>query len=93
MIKNVHVKVDLEDKIFDKSLNINNELNYWITNQSFDFDTVLSMRGIGISNHSSWNNEVENGNTFVSEQPKKKKPLKDYIKSKKKWLKRNLILG
>ena len=50
--KNVHIKADLEDKIFDKYLKINNELNYWIANQSFDFDTVLSM-GIGISNHSS----------------------------------------
>lgn len=81
--KNVHVKADLEDKIFDKSLNINNELNYWIANQSFDFDTVLSMRGIGISNHSSWNNEVENGNTFVSEQPKKRNHLKIILNLKR----------
>lgn len=51
--KNVHVKADLEDKIFDKYLEINNELNYWIANQSFDFDTMLSMREIEIFNHSS----------------------------------------
>ena len=53
--KNVHVKLDLEDKIFDKYLEINNELNYWIENQSFDtesFDTAYINR-IKISNHSS----------------------------------------
>ena len=81
--KNVHIKADLEDKIFDKSLNINNELNYWIANQSFDFAAVLSMRGIGISNHSSWNNEVESGNTFVSEQPKKRNHLKIILNLKR----------
>lgn len=81
--KNVHVKSDLEDKIFDKYLEINNELNYWIANQSFDFDTVLSMRGIGISNHSSWNNEVESVGTFVSEQPKKRNHLKIILNLKR----------
>ena len=53
--KNVHVKADLEDKIFDKYLEINNELDYWIENQSFDtesFDTAYINR-IRIFNHSS----------------------------------------
>ena len=80
--KNVHIKADLEDKIFDKYLEINNELNYWIANQSFDFDTVLSM-GLESLITPVENDEVGSGDTFVSEQLKKK-PLKDYIKSKKK---------
>ena len=80
--KNVHVKADLEDKIFDKSLNINNELNYWIANQSFDFDAVLSM-GLESLITPVENDEVESSNTFVSEQPKKRNHLKIILNLKR----------
>ena len=75
--KNVHVKADLEDKIFDKSLNINNELNYWIANRLF---TAAVSKGL-----ESLITPVENisGNTFVSEQPKKRNHLKIILNLKR----------
>lgn len=51
------------------------------------FATPASTMGFGSPSAPVENGEVGSGDTFVSEQPKKKKkmkPLKDYIKSKKK---------
>ena len=52
------------------------------------FATPTSTMGLGSPSAPAENGEVGSGDTFISEQPKKKKkkmkPLKDYIKSKKK---------